>query len=244
MNKDFVLAMKPWLEKLGLEISAPQQHQFSLLGCAMLEDPIYPSVSKIFSVEEIALKHFLDSIAPIIFSPPAFKNSSSVVDLGTGGGFPLLPLAIMFPDKKFLGVDSRQKSVDFVARMAEKTGLKNVSILHSRIEELGQNPVYREKSDLVICRALSALRTLLEYTLPLTKTGGYSFYYKGPRLEEELALAAGALKIFGVTDQDLKFFALEGEQMPFSRGYLQVFKRKPVSGKFPRKNGLPTTKPL
>lgn len=244
MNHDFVGAMQPYLEKLQIDFSAEQQLKFNLLGRSMLEDPLYPSVSKILSVEEIAIKHFLDSIIPLKFSPEAFAKANSVVDLGTGGGFPLLPLAIMFPDKKFLGVDSRQKSVDFVARMAEKVDLNNVAVKHSRIEELGQDPKFREQADLVICRALSALRTLLEYTLPLTRNGGYSFYYKGPRLEEEMSEAANALKVFGILPSELQFFVVEEPEMPFSRGYLQVLKTKPVPAKFPRKNGLPTAKPL
>ncbi len=244
MNKDFVAAMQPFLEKIDLTLTPEQVFNFDQLGNSMLNDPIYPSVSKIFTVEEIALKHFLDSIIPIRFAPDAFLKSNRVVDLGTGGGFPLLPLAIMFPDKKFLGVDSRQKSVEFVARMAEKVGLSNVAVKHSRIEELGQNPEFREKADMVICRALSALRTLLEYTMPLTRVGGYCFYYKGPKLDEELAEAVNALKAFSVNDSDMVFYSIEEPEVPFSRGYLQVQKRKPVLPRYPRKNGLPTAKPL
>ena len=243
-DSNFTRFMQPWLQKLQLELTSEQEHRFELLGKNMLADPIYPSVSKIFEPEEIALKHFLDSIVPLKFSPDAFLNSRRVVDLGTGGGFPLLPLAIMFPDKNFIGVDSRQKSVEFVARMAEGAGLSNVKTRHARIEELGQNPEFREKADLVICRALSAIRTLLEYTLPLTRNGGYSFYYKGPKLDQELEDARNAMKIFQVNSDQLKFFALEEEDFPFSRGYLQILKKNAVSAKYPRKNGLPASRPL
>ncbi len=244
MDNDFVAEMQPYLEKLEIMLTAEQKYNLNLLGSSMLQDPIYPSVSKIFAVEEIALKHFLDSIIPIKFAPDAFLKSNRVLDLGTGGGFPLLPLAIMFPEKRFLGVDSRQKSVEFVARMAEKVGLSNVAVKHSRIEELGQNPEFREKADMVICRALSALRTLLEYTLPLTRTGGYCFYYKGPKLDAELSEAENALKTFMVNKSDMVFYSIEEPDVPFSRGYLQVHKKKPVLPKYPRKNGLPTAKPL
>lgn len=244
LTNNFVAVMQPYLEKINLIFSLEQILNFNQLGNAMLSDPMYPSVSKIFTVEEIALKHFLDSIIPIKFAFDAFQKSNQIVDLGTGAGFPLLPLAIMFPNKSFLGVDSRQKSVEFVARMAKKVGLNNVAVKHVRIEELGQNPEFREKSDMVICRALSALRTLLEYTMPLTRVGGYCFYYKGPKLDKELAEAANALKTFSVNESDMVFYSLDEPSIPFSRGYLQIQKKHPVPLKYPRKNGLPAAKPL
>lgn len=244
MSAEFTAFMKPFVEKLGLPLTEEQLYQFDLLGKNMLADSMYPSVSKIFSPEEIAMKHFLDSILPLKFAPESIVKALKVLDLGTGGGFPLLPLAIMFPDKKFLGVDSRQKSVEFVARMAQQTGLNNVSVEHSRIEELGQNPKHREKYDLVVCRALSAICTLLEYTLPLTRVEGFSFYFKGPKLDEELKEAANAMKVLGVAKADYQLWILEEEFLPFSRGYMQVHKKQVTPNKYPRKNGLPTAKPL
>ncbi len=244
MNQTFTSFMVPFFPALGFNLTAEQQILFDRLGNAMLEDSFYPSVSKIFAPEEIAVKHFLDSIIPLKFAPEAFKNAKRVVDLGTGGGFPLLPLAIVFPEMRFLGVDSRQKSVEFVARMAEAIGLRNVKVKHSRIEELGQDAEYREKSDLVVCRALSAVRTLLEYTLPLTRNGGYCFYYKGPKLDDELRDAAEALQMLAVAPEQMRFFAVSEPEFPFSRGYLQIHKTKTVAAKYPRKNGMPAAKPL
>lgn len=244
MSHDFVNLMQPYLDGLGLKINKHQIDQLNALGNSMLADPLYPSVSKIFDPEEIALKHFLDSIAPLKFNLPCWEKAKTIIDLGTGGGFPALPLAVMLPHCKILGVDSRQKSVEFVARMANSIGLKNVGVKHSRIEELGRLPEFREKTDLVICRALSAVRTLLEYTLPLTRVGGYTLFYKGPKLDLELQEAEGAMKALAVTRQQLSFFQLDEPELPFSRGYLLVEKKQPVSDKYPRKNGQPSSSPL
>ncbi|MGM0598863.1 MAG: 16S rRNA (guanine(527)-N(7))-methyltransferase RsmG [Candidatus Rifleibacteriota bacterium] len=241
---NFESYMQPWLSKLGIEVAPRQVALLNSLGESMLSDPLYPSVSKISTPEDIALKHFIDSLAPLALGTKIFKSSKKIMDLGTGAGFPVLPLAVVLPEVDFVAVDSRLKSVEFVDRMALNIGLKNIRVVHSRIEELGQNKKYREQSDLVICRALSAVRILLEYTLPLTKVGGYSFYYKGPKLEKEVAEAENALKQLGIKKSDVKIFQLLEPELPFSRGYLQIKKTKPTAGKFPRKNGTPASKPL
>ena len=167
---DFI---KSQINSLKIDLSDVQLNQIDLLAENMLKDPLYKSVSKIFELEEMAEKHFLDSLLPLCYNLPIWK-SRNILDLGTGGGFPCLPLAIALPNSSFTAVDSRQKSVDFVLRMAESIGLKNVKTIHSRIEDLGQDSNHREKYDLVVCRALSAVRVLAEYTLPLTKNGGWS----------------------------------------------------------------------
>ncbi|GAB4281798.1 MAG: 16S rRNA (guanine(527)-N(7))-methyltransferase RsmG [Candidatus Rifleibacteriota bacterium] len=240
----FVSFMKPFLKNLKIDLNDTQISKFETLGNSMLADPLYPSVSKIFEPKDIAQKHFLDCLAPLKFNLPCWSGAETIIDLGTGGGFPALPLAIMFPESNILAVDSRLKSVEFVARMAEAAGLKNVSVKHSRIEELAREKQYREQADLVVCRALSAVRTLLEYTLPLVKTGGYTLYYKGPKLDEEIKDARKALEIFQVERAQTAFYRLEEPQLPFSRGYLLIKKQHPVSDLYPRKNGLPSSRPL
>ena len=231
------------LTELKIELDATKTEQIETLCQSMLTDPIYPSVSKIFDEEEIAKKHILDSLAPLTFDLPCW-NAKKVVDLGTGGGFPSLPLAIALPEAKIHPVDSRRKSVEFVARMADKVGLKNIETIHSRAEELGRQADFREKCDLVVCRALSAVRVLLEYCLPLVKVGGYALFYKGPKLDEEMQEAKNALAQFGVSKNDYEFFKLSPPSLPFDRGYLLIHKKKPVAKKFPRKSGTPISKPL
>jgi 16S rRNA (guanine527-N7)-methyltransferase len=209
----------------------------------MLEDPLYKSVSKISDPNEIAIKHFLDCLIPFSLNIP-FEKSKTITDLGTGGGFPCLPFAIMLPNPNFFAVDSRKKSVEFVVRMSESIGLKNVTGVHSRIEDLGHDSKFREKSDFVICRALSSVRTLAEYTLPLTKNEGYSFYLKGPKLEEEVTDAANAFSILGIKPENLNYFRISPPKIPFERNFLLIKKESTIPVKYPRKSGLPNEKPL
>ena len=235
--------IKPWIEKLKINLDENQINQFDALSENMLADPLYKSVSKIFDLEEIAIKHFLDSLLPLCYNLPLWK-ANSILDLGTGGGFPCLPLAIALPKSNFTAVDGRQKSVDFVARMAELIGLKNVKTIHSRIEDLGQDKTYREKYDLVLCRALSSVRVLAEYTLPLTKNEGWSLYYKGPKLDEELTEASNAFKLLEVEPNNLEIYRLLPSEVPFERNFIVIHKTKNVSMKYPRKAGTPLSKPL
>lgn len=237
---DFI---KPQLESLKIALTEKQLNQLDSLAEAMLADPLYKSVSKIFEPEEMAIKHFLDSLIPLCYNHPVWK-SKKIMDLGTGGGFPCLPLAIALPDSQFTAVDGRQKSVDFVARMAKAIGLKNVSTIHSRIEDLGQDAEHREKYDLVVCRALSAVRVLSEYTLPLTKNNGWSFYYKGPKLDEEIAEASNAFKTLEVIPENIEIYRLLPPEVPFERNFIAIHKTKSVPAKYPRKAGTPLSKPL
>lgn len=243
-KQNFAQLLQIELNKIGLSLSARQEEKFNLLGASMLADPLYKSVSKIFEPAEIVMKHFLDSLVPLAFSLPCWQHGKLILDLGTGGGFPLLPLAIMMPEANFIGVDSRLKSVEFVARMADCTGLNNVSVKHARIEELGRDKKFRERADLVICRALSAVRTLFEYCVPLVKNNGYALFYKGPKLEAELKEAKTAMKELGINKQQVIFKELQENIFGFSRGYLLVNKLKSVSDLYPRKNGMPTARPL
>ncbi len=233
----------PWLEKVGISLSDTQYAQLDKLAECMLADPLYKSVSKIFDPEEMALKHFLDSLAPLCFKLPEWK-AARIMDLGTGGGFPSLPLAIALPDSQIVAVDSRQKSVEFVARMAAAVGLKNVSTCHARIEEIGRDTKFREKSDLVVCRALSSVRTLVEYTMPLTKTGGSALYYKGPKLDEELSESVNAFTIFSIAVENVEILRLTPPEMPFERNFLVIRKTCAVPDRYPRKCGLAVDKPL
>lgn len=242
--EQFSLLMKPWFDGLNMSFDSHCLAKFDELGVAMLNDPLYPSVSKIFAIEEIAQKHFLDSVAPLGLGLPCFRGQPKIFDLGTGGGFPAIPLAIVFPDSNVTGIDSRAKSADFVKRMADNLALKNLDSKHARIEEVGHDPAFREQADLVVCRALSAVRTLLEYALPLVKPGGYALFYKGPRLDQELADAANALKVMNIKASDMQFKSIKPPLLPFERGFLLIKKTVATSPKFPRKNGVPASNPL
>ncbi|KAF1082197.1 MAG: 16S rRNA (guanine(527)-N(7))-methyltransferase [Candidatus Rifleibacterium amylolyticum] len=235
--------IEPYVARLGLPINRQQLEQLQLLSELMQQDPLYKSVSKISDPEEVAVKHFLDSLAPLGLAADIWKVGT-VLDLGTGGGFPCLPLAIALPQSSFVAVDSRQKSVDFVARMAEKAGIKNVQTRHARIEDLGREKSFRERHDLVVCRALSAVRILLEYTLPLLRNGGYAFFYKGPKLDQEMLEAAKAFSAFGVASSEIEVLSLMPPAVPYERNFVKILKRHPVPSAYPRKAGMPASRPL
>ncbi|PKL49749.1 MAG: 16S rRNA (guanine(527)-N(7))-methyltransferase RsmG [Candidatus Riflebacteria bacterium HGW-Riflebacteria-2] len=244
MNDVRILSVvEPYVQKLGLPLDRQQLEQLELLSCLMRQDPLYKSVSKISDPEEVAVKHFLDSLIPLALAPAVWR-AATIIDLGTGGGFPCLPLAIALPKSTFIAVDSRQKSVDFVARMAEKAGIKNVKTRHARIEDLGRDKAFRERYDLVVCRALSAVRILVEYTLPLLKNGGQAFYYKGPKLEQEMLEAANAFCVFGVADSDIELLSLMPPEVPYERNFVRILKRHSSPAAYPRKAGLPASRPL
>ena len=242
-DNSVIRVVEPYIEKLALPLNRQQLEQLQLLSVLMQQDPLYKSVSKISEPEEIAIKHFLDSLVPLGLAPEIWK-AADIIDLGTGGGFPCLPLAVALPQSNFVAVDSRQKSVDFVARMAEKAGIKNVKVRHARIEDLGRDREFRERYDLVVCRALSAVRILVEYTLPLLKNGGQAFFYKGPKLEQEMLEAVKAFNVFGVAAPDIELLSLVPPEVPYERNFVRILKRHPVPAAYPRKAGLPASRPL
>ncbi len=244
VKPDFIKLITEQIESLKISLPDEKAEKLNLLGSNMLADPMYPSVSKIFEHEDFAMKHILDSIAPMTFNIPVWKSDLNILDLGTGGGFPVLPLTIMLPNSRFYAVDSRKKSVEFVSRIAKQTGIENLTTVHSRAEELGRDVRFREKLDVVVCRALASVRILLEYCMPLIRVGGYALFYKGPKLDEELAEAGNALKELGVRKTNIDFFRLEPPEYPFSRGFMLIQKKKEVGKKFPRNNGIPVSKPL
>ncbi len=171
-----------------------------------------------------------------------FKSGMSVADLGTGGGFPGIPLAIAHPEVQFLLVDSVQKKIRAVEEFADQLGLKNVKTLSERIEVLGQNPDYRQRFDLVTAQALAPLPVLLELATPLAKVGGLFVAMKGPNYLEELAQSKNGMKCLKLGEPKI-----ESYELPEGAGsrYLLIFnKTQPTPSQYPRAVGVPNKKPL
>jgi len=193
------------------------------------------NLTAITEVNEVFTKHFLDSI----ISVDAIPINSNVVDIGTGAGFPSLPIKIVRPDINLTMVDSLNKRINFLNLVCDKLNIKSNNI-HSRAEDFAKNN--REKFDIAVARAVAKLNTLLEYLLPLVKVGGFVIAYKGSNFQEELNEAQNALNMLGGKLLETIKLNLPNEQG--ERCLLIIEKVKPTDKKYPRGGNQPKLKPI
>ena len=196
------------------------------------------NVTAVREKSEFMKKNVEDSLA--ILGRPEISSALRILDLGTGGGFPGLPLAIACPEKSFVLMDSVGKKLRVVSDAAERLGLKNVQVIHARAEDLARKPEYRESFDLVVSRAVANMSTLSEYCLPFVKKGGWFVAYKTVSAEEEIRSAAGAIKLLGGAPVSIVSNGEESDGHVFAI----VKKLSTTSPKYPRKAGLPSKQPL
>jgi len=189
--------------------------------------------------EEIAVeKHYLDSLLLL----PFIEEWDKCVDIGSGAGFPGIPIAIVRPESTWLLLESMQKRAAFLTQVKNELHLNNVSVLNSRAETAGRDPQRREKYQVVTARAVTTLAVLAEYALPLLDMGGRFIAMKGPAVEEELGQAQKAMEILGGEVEKLVRAPL-----PFSgeeRSFVVIRKRLPTPDKYPRREGMPEKRPL
>ena len=193
MNIELKEELKRLAKKIDININNEQADKFLKYMDLLLEWNEKINLTAITEKNEIILKHFIDSLTIIKDIP----NNSKMLDLGTGAGFPGIPIAIMKDDSQILLVDSLNKRINFLNIVIENLELENVKTLHSRAEEIGKNKMYREKYDIVVSRAVANLTVLSEYNLPLVKVGGMGICMKGPNIEEELKNSKYAISILG-----------------------------------------------
>lgn len=189
--------------------------------------------------EGIAIKHFLDCL--LVSNVAEFKDGMSVIDVGTGAGFPGLVIAATHPNVNVTLLDSTGKKLKAVENMAEEMGVKNVKIVHARAEETGKNSEFREKYDFATARAVAELRVLLEYTLPFVKKDGYFLSLKGATAKEEIDSADNSLKALGGKIDSINDFVLPGGD---KRAIVKVKKISQTSPKYPRPSAQIAKKPL
>ena len=225
-------------EKLGLSVSSQQLDRFEKLAELLVEQNKTLNLTAITDPDGIAVKHFADSIS--VLSAVEFKSGAKVLDVGTGAGFPGIPLLIMKPDIDLTMLDSTAKKLKYVANTVDSLGL-NAKVLHSRAEEAAQKPEYRESFDIVCSRAVAALNILCEYCLPFVKKDGIFAAMKGAKAQEEIEAANNAIKTLGGEIIDKKSFTLsDGAE----RTIIIIKKVSHNLPKYPRPSAQIAKKPL
>ena len=214
------------------------QEKLEKLADIILEWNEKINVTAIRDRAEFMKKNVEDSLE--ILKLPEFADAKRIMDLGTGGGFPGLPLAIACPDKEFFLLDSVAKKLKVVATAADELGLENVDVLNMRAEDLAKWPAYRESFDIVASRAVANMSTLAEYCLPFVKVGGYFVAYKTASAAEEIAAAEKAVKTLGGGEQRIVTYGEDDNDYIF----VVIKKTGPCPKKYPRKAGLPAKQPL
>ena len=237
MNYNFDKLVKE-LEKISITLSQKQLEQFAMYYEMLIEKNKVMNLTAITEFDEVLEKHFLDSVS--LIRAVDLHQSLKVMDLGTGAGFPGIPLKIVFPGLHVTLADSLNKRVLFLSEVVEALGLENVETIHGRAEDLARDKKYRERYDLCVSRAVANLATLSEYCLPFVKIGGKFVSYKSGDCEEEVLNSRSAVFLLGGKLADIIKFDL-GEA---KRTFLVIDKVKGTSKEYPRKAGTPSKKPL
>lgn len=227
-------------KELKFNLDQNQKNQFISFYEYLIEKNKVMNLTGITEFEEVLTKHFLDSLSCV--KAIDLNNVNSVIDIGTGAGFPGIPLKIAFPHLKICLLDSLNKRVKFLEESFKVLDLSNIKAIHGRAEEYAKNKEYREKYDLCVSRAVSNLATLCEYCLPYVKVGGTFISYKSGKVQEEAVQAEKAISILGGKMEDIVYFKLPGSEI--DRSLVVIKKIKATSGKYPRKAGIPLKEPL
>lgn len=225
--------MKETLKRLRPELTSEQIERFCVYYDLLVDWNTRVNLTAITGLEDVANKHFVDSLA----AEPYLKQGASVIDVGTGAGFPGVPLWIIRPDLKLTLLDGLNKRIVFLQTLCETLGLK-ADCVHMRAEDAGQSPKYREQFDAALTRAVSGLPVLAELTLPLVKVGGVSIAYKGD-VTDELESAKNALQGLRASAKRVEVPASYG-----ARTLVILQKDAPTPKAYPRKAGTPEKKPL
>ena len=230
------------LKEFGIDLSEKQTQEFYNYYELLVEWNSFMNLTAITEFDEVLKKHFTDSVSLIRALPDIDKSSYELIDVGTGAGFPGIPLKIAFPNLKITLLDSLNKRVQFLNEVINNLELKDIEAVHGRAEDFAKPGKLREKYDICVSRAVANLATLSEYCLPFVKLTGNFVSYKSERLSEELIAAAKTISILGGTVKDQIDFQLP--ESDIYRNLLIIEKIKPTSKKYPRKAGLPSKEPL
>lgn len=227
-------------KSLGFTLTDEQINKFIIYKETLKDWNQKINITSIIDDIEIDVKHFIDSLTPL--NTDLFTYGAKVIDIGTGGGFPGVPMKIVRDDLNMTLLDSLNKRIRFLDEVIDRLKLNNIIAIHGRAEELGRKKEYREKYDIAISRTVASLDTLVEYCLPFVKKGGYFISMKGSDFTEELKEAERGIKILGGKIKDTKVIKLPESNI--TRSLIIIEKTKGTPTKYPRGGGKPKKKPL
>lgn len=227
-------------EQLEIVLDQNQEKQFIDFYEYLVEKNKVMNLTGITEFQEVVVKHFLDSMACV--KAVDMSKVKKIMDIGTGAGFPGVPLKIAFPHLDACLLDSLKKRVNFLEETFQLLHFDKIKAIHGRAEEFAKNKEYREQYDLCVSRAVSNLATLCEYCLPYVKCGGYFVSYKSGKVQEEVEQAEKAIRILGGKIKDIVYFQLPGSDI--ERSLVVIEKVKATPGRYPRKAGTPLKEPL
>ena len=230
------------LKELGFALDGGQEEQFLIYYELLVKWNEVMNLTAITEYDQVLKKHFVDSLSLIKAVSDIADRDYTLIDVGTGAGFPGIPLKIVYPELKLVLLDSLNKRVKFLQEVIEKLDLKKIDAVHGRAEELAIKAEYREQFDCCVSRAVANLASLSEYCLPFVKPGGCFVPYKSEKIQEEIKGAEKAVRILGGKMEEQKEFLLPGSDI--YRCLLCIRKIQETPKKYPRKAGTPTKEPI
>jgi len=237
---ELINTFKNKINTLHIELSEKQYKQYVTYYEMVVEKNKVMNLTGITEFNEFIDKHYIDSLS--IVKAVDMNQVNSMIDVGTGAGFPGIPLKIAFPHLKITLLDSLNKRINFLNEVIDVLGLENVETCHGRAEDFGHRKDYREQYDLCASRAVANLATLSEYCLPFVRIGGQFVSYKSGNVDDELKESAKAIKILGGEARKVCSFVLP--ETDFARTLVPIKKVKTTGNKYPRKAGTPSKEPL
>ncbi len=237
-----MIQLKNLSSKLDIVLSDEQIEQFQIYYEMLIETNKVMNLTAITQLDEVITKHFLDSIALANVYQNIKNKELKIIDLGTGAGFPGIPLKIAFPQLQVTLMDSLNKRVNFLNSVIDELSLVNIDAIHGRAEEMARRTEYRQQFDLCVSRAVANLSTLNEYCLPFVKLDGMFISYKSSDIEDELNLSLNAIKILGGKLTEVKKLSLP--ESDIERSFVMIKKIKNTPKTYPRKPGTASKEPI
>ena len=232
--------MEEGFNHLNLPYGKDIENKFILYRDLLKEWNQKINITTIEDDEEIYIKHFIDSV--LLLNEDNINENKKIIDVGTGGGFPGLPLIIVNGNYKLTLLDSLRKRIDFLSEVVKALNLQDVKLIHGRAEDFGQSKEHRENYDICVSRAVAPLNVLSEYCIPFVKVGGYFAAYKSDNISREITNSDNAIKKLGGKIKEIKEIHIPGTNI--IRKIVIIEKTEPTNGKYPRKAGKPSKEPL